>query len=177
MHEYYYVDANNKQAGPVRPADFAKHGIRQDTLIWRNGLQTWMKAGSLPELQPYFQPAAQPQQEQPRPAAAPSPAAQGAGTGNAAQAGKPPYSQKPDNNLVWALLTTFLCCWPCSIVAILKASQVDSLWLAGEYDKARKAADDAKKWSIISAAAVVVVWVVVGLLYLTATAAFLNAFH
>lgn len=60
-------------------------------------------------------------------------------------------TQKPDNNLVWAILCTVLCCMPLGIVAIIKATSVDTLWTAGKYDEAEKAAQDARKWAIIGA--------------------------
>lgn len=60
-------------------------------------------------------------------------------------------NQKPDNYLVWAILSTILCCWPLGIVAIIKSTKVDSLWLSGQYDLANQASNDAKKWAIISA--------------------------
>lgn len=60
-------------------------------------------------------------------------------------------NQKPDNYLVWAILTTILCCWPLGIVAIIKSTKVDSYWNAGQHDLAIQASNDAKKWSIISA--------------------------
>jgi Interferon-induced transmembrane protein len=68
----------------------------------------------------------------------------------------PPYDQPgfgpaPNNNLVWAILTTIFCCLPLGIVAIVKAAQVNSLWAQGQHDAARKSADDAKKWSIWAA--------------------------
>jgi len=73
----------------------------------------------------------------------------------------PQYDQSgvgpaPNNNLVWAILTTIFCCLPLGVVAIVKASQVNGLWAQGQYDQARKAADDARKWSMWSAIAGVV---------------------
>lgn len=50
----------------------------------------------------------------------------------------------PDNNLVWAILCTVLCCLPLGIVAIIKSSNVNTLWAQGNYEAAQKAADDAK---------------------------------
>lgn len=73
----------------------------------------------------------------------------------------PQMPQKPDNYLVWAILSTLLCCLPFGIVAIVKSSKVDTLWYAGNYAEAIQASNDAKKWSIISA----VVGLVGGLLY------------
>ena len=58
---------------------------------------------------------------------------------------------KPDSNLVWAILVTTLCCMPLGVVAIVKAASVDSLWAAGSYAEARKAAQDAGKWAAVSA--------------------------
>ena len=73
----------------------------------------------------------------------------------------PQMPQKPDNYLVWAILSTLLCCLPFGIVAIVKSSKVDTLWYAGNHVEAIQASNDAKKWSIISA----VVGLVGGLLY------------
>jgi len=63
-----------------------------------------------------------------------------------------PPQIKPGNNLVWAILTTILCCLPFGIVAIVYASKVDGLWAAGDYAGAYDAAGKAKNWSIIAAA-------------------------
>ena len=62
-------------------------------------------------------------------------------------------AQKPDNNLVWAILTTVLCCMPLGIVAIIKASSGDSLWAGGHHQEAIEAAAAAKKWAMIGAGA------------------------
>ncbi|WP_414940493.1 CD225/dispanin family protein [Amycolatopsis sp. cmx-11-51] len=67
----------------------------------------------------------------------------------------------PNNNLVWGILTTILCCLPFGIVSIIKATQVNTLWAQGQPAAAKEAADAAKKWAIIAA----IVGVVVGILY------------
>jgi len=63
----------------------------------------------------------------------------------------------PDNNLVWAILCTVMCCMPLGIVAIIKATKVNTLWAQGDQEGAYKAAADAKKYSIWGAVATVVV--------------------
>ncbi len=68
--------------------------------------------------------------------------------------------QKPDNNLVWAILSTVMCCLPLGIVAIIKASSVDELWNAGKYDEAYQASADARKWSFIGAGIAAFFWIV-----------------
>ena len=74
----------------------------------------------------------------------------------------PPSRPRPNNNLVIAILSTVLCCLPAGIVAIVQAGKVNGLYDTGRYAEAQAAADQAKKWSIISAVAAVVV----GVLYL-----------
>lgn len=69
--------------------------------------------------------------------------------------------QKPDNYLVWAILVTVMCCVPLGIVSIVKSTQVDSYWAAGNYEEAIKASEDAQKWAIYG----VVGFAVVMLLY------------
>lgn len=92
--------------------------------------------------------------------------------------GQQPYGgypmRKPDNYLVWAILTTVLCCLPFGVVAIVKSSQVDTLWQQGRYDEAFKASESSKKWSIISAIASLVFGVIYFFLTLVGAMAGLN---
>lgn len=62
----------------------------------------------------------------------------------------------PDNNLVWAILCTVLCCLPLGIVAIIRATKVNELWALGDFAGAQKAADEAKKWAIWGAAITII---------------------
>lgn len=56
---------------------------------------------------------------------------------------------KPDNNMILAIFTTLCCCLPLGIVAIIKASNVNNLYMMKQYDAAIQASADAKKWSLI----------------------------
>ena len=77
-------------------------------------------------------------------------------------------NQKPDNYLVWAILSTLLCCMPFGIVAIVKATQVDTFWAQGNQAEAIEAATAAKKWTIVSAVSAVAVWFIYGLIVVIA---------
>lgn len=63
----------------------------------------------------------------------------------------------PPNYLVWAILTTVLCCLPCGVVSIVYSNKVEKLWQSGKYDEAIDASNKARTWAIISAAASAVV--------------------
>lgn len=60
---------------------------------------------------------------------------------------------KPDNYLVWAILSTIFCCLPLGIVSIVYSSKVDGLYNAGDikgaYDAASKASSYAMWGTII----------------------------
>lgn len=57
---------------------------------------------------------------------------------------------KPGNNLVWAILSTLLCCLPLGVVAIVYAAQVDSKYAAGDHAGAQDASKKAAMFSWIS---------------------------
>jgi len=84
----------------------------------------------------------------------------------------PPLGPKPDNYLVWSILTTLFCCLPFGIASIVQAAKVDGLWSSGDQAGAQKASADAKKWAQIAAAASVVV--IVGYIVLIAAVALLG---
>ncbi len=57
MEYYYYL--NGTQFGPV-PMEAMRSRIDCSTLVWREGLDNWQPAGSLPELTPIFAQNVQP---------------------------------------------------------------------------------------------------------------------
>lgn len=82
-----------------------------------------------------------------------------------------PQPIKPDNNLVLAIVCTVCCCLPLGIVAIIKASKVNGLYLAGQYEAAEHEAQEAKKWSLIG----IVVGIIVDIIYVLVNGATLMA--
>jgi heme/copper-type cytochrome/quinol oxidase subunit 2 len=67
----------------------------------------------------------------------------------------------PQNNLVWAILSTVLCCLPLGVVSIVFAAQVNGKWAMGDFAGAQESAKKAKQFAIWSAIA----WAVVIVLY------------
>jgi Interferon-induced transmembrane protein/TIR domain len=68
-----------------------------------------------------------------------------------------PPGTKPDNYLVFAIITTIICCLPLGIVSIIHSTKVDNLWNAGRYEDAQTASKQAKQFAIYAAIAGVIV--------------------
>lgn len=76
-----------------------------------------------------------------------------------------PPAQQPKNNLALAILATIFCFPITGIVAIVKAAQVNGLWVQGQYAEAEASAKAAKKWVIYSVIAWVIILVIYGVLF------------
>ena len=68
---------------------------------------------------------------------------------------------KPDSYMIPAIITTICFCFPAGVYAIILASKVDSLYIAGMYEEAKAKADAAKDWSIYG----IVAGIVCGFIY------------
>ena len=170
MKQYYYVDGNNQQQGPIDAAQLPSFGVTAKTLVWCEGMANWQVAGEIPELasffaakqpeipvQPQMQPGtpAQPQmQQQVQP--------QTMNINNFQQTQQPmntqpPFPQpnnqqmppQPDTYLVWAILVTVLCCLPLGVASIIYSAKVGSLYAQGDYNGAVDASQKAKKFAMI----------------------------
>jgi hypothetical protein len=100
---------------------------------------------------------------QPQPAAQPTPPTWVPKPDPAPAAFDSVRQPKPDNNLVWGILTTILCCLPLGIMSIISASKVDGLYNQGKYAEAQAAAAQAKKlaiWAVIAGALLVVLYLI-----------------
>jgi ABC-type Fe3+ transport system permease subunit len=75
--------------------------------------------------------------------------------------GAGPAGTPPPNYLVWAILSTILCCLPLGVVSIVFAAQVNSKWAAGDLAGAQDSSKKARRFAIWSA----IVGLVVAVLY------------
>lgn len=53
----------------------------------------------------------------------------------------------PDNHMVKSILVMLFCCMPLGIVALIHATKVEGLWMAGQNALAMKEAQEADKWA------------------------------
>lgn len=58
-------------------------------------------------------------------------------------------SRRPNNYLVLAIITTFLCCNITGVVSIVYAAQVNAKWEGGNYEGAISDSKNAKLWGLI----------------------------
>ena len=84
---------------------------------------------------------------------------------NYAEGQRPP---KPDNYLVWAILSTIFCCLPLGIVSIVYSSKVDGQYNAGDYNGAQDYANKAKKFAMWAAISWVIIVIIAILLEVVA---------
>lgn len=71
---------------------------------------------------------------------------------------------KPDNYLVWAILSTLFCCLPLGVASIVFAAQVDGKYNSGDYAGAQESSEKAKKfamWAAIAGVVLVVLYIVI----------------
>ncbi len=76
----------------------------------------------------------------------------------------PPKQEHIPNNLVWAILSTLLCCLPFGVVSIVYAARVDGKRAAGDIEGARNDARLAANWAIASAVSVLAMMLVISIL-------------
>ena len=87
----------NEQKGPISPEELISNVVTKNTLVWKNGMAQWLPAGEVHELAKLFtNETSTPSTPPPFPPTPPQPPV----TNN----------PKPDNWLVWAILSTILCC-------------------------------------------------------------------
>lgn len=147
MKKYYYINSAKQQMGPIDAEDFVRLGLGSSTYVWCEGMPNWTLASQVPDLLPYlssagstFGGAIPPRFDTPR-----------HNMGTQSNTPIPPRPACPDNYLVWAILTTIFCCLPFGIVAIVKSTKVEKLWMQGYQQEAENMSRDAKRWCIISA--------------------------
>lgn len=167
MEKYFYLNSNNEQAGPVSPTDLNRYGITENTMVWRPGMPNWMRAGQIPELSQFLSSTTPP------PIVNNNYGRQSYNNGNPYNGGSSmnDYSRppKPDNGMVWGILTTIFCCLPFGVYSIVLASKVNNLYNNGCYDEAQRTAQKAKKWAGISAITGVIANIILYVLYVLMT--------
>ena len=158
----YWINHKGVQSGPVDLDGMKQMGLTDEAYVWREGLTDWVKITQLPELQGVYGMAGAPTTQQP--VAQPEvPRQSETVTGQPYQQPAQPYQQPqyagtqpaasepcPPTNLVWAIITTVLCCLPAGIVAIIYAMKVTNKYREGDIEGAKRASEVGAWWCIVS---------------------------
>ncbi len=136
IKKYYYNDGTT-QFGPLSLEELKNANITPNTQVWYDGMgENWLPARDVAELSSLFNTNTPPRMNN--------------NTGHQ-QSGQSSMTIPPPTNLVWAILSTLLCCLPLGVVAIVYAAKVEQTFYLGEYEAANRYSSLAAKWSIASA--------------------------
>lgn len=154
----YWINHNGVQSGPVDLDAIKEMNLSSRAYVWREGLGDWVKITQMPELQGYYEMITDPAAPQQQPAAEQQPANSQATMGQPyqPQPAQPQYAQPqpastepcPPTNLVWAIISTVLCCIPTGIVAIIYALKVSNKYREGDIEGAKRASEVGAWWCI-----------------------------
>lgn len=122
MSEYYILNGSEQQ-GPL-PIEQLRGRVTPQTLVWREGLPDWIRAGDLPELSGLLVPAG-----------TVLPPTQGQTVGT-----------KPKDYLVESILVTLFCCMVFGILGIVYSVQASSAFSSGNITAANEFSAKAKQW-------------------------------
>lgn len=143
----YWIILNGVKLGPMPYDDVVKLVNSPDVPVWRQGLDNWYAASTLPEFASLF--------------TGPANVGYMPRVPNAGCAGTQPVSDfrqsrggdvrpMPPTYLAWSIVVMLLCCLVPGIVALVYSTKVSSLFSSGDYDGARRASENAALWIIIS---------------------------
>lgn len=139
----YWINHNGVQSGPVDADAIREMGLTSSAYVWHEGRTDWVKITQVPELQGLF-------------TVIDEPAVQGVAIGQPATAAAAPQPTAaadpaepcPPTNLVWAIISTVLCCLPAGIVAIFYATKVSNRYREGDLEGAKRASEIGAWWCI-----------------------------
>lgn len=117
MSEYYILNGSEQQ-GPYT-IDQLRGRVTPQTLVWREGLPDWIRAGDLPELSAVLLPEG---------------------------SVSPSDVVKPKDYLVESILVTLFCCMVFGILGIVYSVQANSAFSSGNITAANEFSAKAKQW-------------------------------
>lgn len=160
----YWIAIDKQKIGPMSLTEVRARRLKPDTLVWHNGLTTWCKAGSLPELAGSLAAAENlspygtenvtiddlPETDRPIPTipAYVMPPEPDTPTVSKKAAHTPP--PMPRSYLGWSIAAIILCCTIPAIVSLIYSTRISPRYNSGDYEGAQKASERSELWFIIS---------------------------
>ena len=139
----YWINQDGEQSGPLTIDQLQTMPLNENTYVWSAGFDDWKPIGQVPELAQLAtatdEPAVQIPPIEPEPV-----------TGQpieSAVVGQP-YPPCPPTNMVWAIISTILCCIPLGIVAIIYSNKVSKKYYEGDIAAAHHYSEVSAWWCI-----------------------------
>lgn len=150
----YYIMYNGQQIGPMPKEQLVNYGLTPQTMVWAQGMQNWVHAGSVPDLADVLNAVP------PMPSTPPSP---GPGQSNFPQA---PVRNLQSQAIIATVLSFLFSCIGTifGIIAITKAGRANTLAAAGQTAEARECNNTAHTMIVLAyvfAGAGFVTWLIV----------------
>ena len=151
----YWINHNGVQSGPVDADGIKEMALTSRAYVWCQGMSDWVRITQIPELQGLYEIVEEPvttgQPIQPQNVAYEQP------VNTRPVSNQPTYEQTeeapepcPPTNLVWAIISTLLCCLPTGIVAIIYSLKVTNKYREGDIEGAKRASEIGAWWCIAS---------------------------
>lgn len=160
----YWIIVDRRHAGPYSARELVNAGLKDDTLVWCEGLTEWTPAGRIEELASMMRMRAmadEPYREAPQeqsPAAPYHHVAEPQPQYAAPQQAVVPTEPCPPAYIAWSIIATLLCCTIAGIPAIIFSSMTKSAYYKGDLEKAKKYSERAQWWIILSITLGAVTW-------------------
>lgn len=166
MNEYFYLDSQGKQHGPISVDSFKMYDVTANTMVWCVSMDDWKKAKEVEELKHLFT------NEPPEPPKQDFADDIRRDFESAKRTFSNPLAGCPETHMVGAILATLASVvFGFSIlgtiaggIAIYKADQVKTYYRLGHYDNAELMSYDAKRWvkySIVMLIITRLIWFVI----------------
>ena len=171
----YWINHNGVQTGPVELDAIKEMKLTSKAFVWHEGLNEWVNITQVPELQGFYvaeqvqdgvvtgQPV-QPVQQQ----TSYQPAQQQPQYVGQEPVQQTPPAECPPTNLVWAIITTLMCCLPAGIVAIVYAIKVQNKYREGDIEGAKRASETGAWWCIASIILGILTWPLLSMIQMSA---------
>lgn len=137
MKDLYFKNSQGQTFGPISLDEIPLHPITPETIVWRPGMQDWVKAATIPEVMNYVPP-----------------------TNNDNVSPSPPSVEcefvRPNNCMGWSLIAVVLSSCssfimlPFGVVALIYSFLVDDKWNNGYYKEAIDYSRKSYNWSTIA---------------------------
>ena len=157
----YWINQNGIQTGPHTLSQLQEMEITSDAYVWCAGMEDWKPITTIDELKALV--ALQPADEQTITETS-EPVAE---TEAAVSPKIPPIPQQPapvqqpyqpqpasempkcpPTNLVWAIISTILCCLPLGVIAIIYSVKVTQKYQQGDFEGAKHYSEVSAWWCI-----------------------------